>query len=99
MAGQRPPCPQTALVNNAGAAALAGITVNSVGPGTTDTERNAAWPADPAARAHVSSRSVFGRVGTAEEVADVVAFLASPDSRWVTGRHLDATGGLQLALL
>ncbi|MFK0256703.1 SDR family oxidoreductase [Streptomyces sp. NPDC090445] len=75
------------------------ITVNSVGPGITDTDLNAAWLADPAARAHASSRSVFHRLGTAEEVADVVAFLASPDSRWVTGQHLNATGGLQLALL
>ncbi|MEU6866761.1 SDR family oxidoreductase [Streptomyces sp. NPDC046876] len=83
------------------AAALAprGITVNSVGPGVIETDLNAGWLADPAARAHVSARSVFGRVGTAEEVADVVAFLASPDSRWVTGQHLDATGGLQLALV
>ncbi|MFD0379292.1 SDR family oxidoreductase [Streptomyces sp. NPDC127112] len=83
------------------AAALAprGITVNSVGPGITETELNAAWLADPAARAHAASRSVFNRVGTVEEVADVVAFLASPDSRWVTGQHLSATGGLQLALL
>ncbi|MCJ1678075.1 SDR family oxidoreductase [Streptomyces sp. APSN-46.1] len=76
-----------------------GITVNSVGPGITETDLNAAWLADPGARAHASSRSVFGRVGAVEEVADVVAFLASPDSRWVTGQHLSATGGLQLALL
>ncbi|MEU8772819.1 SDR family oxidoreductase [Streptomyces sp. NPDC048606] len=83
------------------AAALAprGITVNSVGPGITETDLNAAWLADPRARAHAASRSVFDRVGTAEEVADVVAFLASPDSRWMTGQHLAATGGLQLALL
>ncbi|MEV8531086.1 SDR family oxidoreductase [Streptomyces sp. NPDC051211] len=76
-----------------------GITVNSVGPGIIETDLNAGWLADPAARAHAASRSVFHRVGTAEEVADVVGFLASADSRWVTGQHLDATGGLQLALL
>ncbi|MER5729729.1 SDR family oxidoreductase [Streptomyces sp. NPDC002138] len=76
-----------------------GITVNSVGPGITDTDLNSAWLADPGARAHAASRSVFDRVGTAAEVADVVAFLASPDSRWLTGQHLNATGGLQLALL
>ncbi|MFJ7202307.1 SDR family oxidoreductase [Streptomyces sp. NPDC098789] len=76
-----------------------GITVNSVGPGITATDLNAAWLADPAARAHAASRSVFDRVGTAAEIADVVAFLASADSRWVTGQHLNATGGLQLALL
>ncbi|WP_328300739.1 SDR family oxidoreductase [Streptomyces sp. NBC_00435] len=75
------------------------ITVNSVGPGIVETDLNAAWLADPAARAHAASRSVFDRLGTPEEVADVVAFLASPDSRWVTGQHLSVTGGLQLSLL
>ncbi|WP_327304618.1 SDR family oxidoreductase [Streptomyces sp. NBC_01298] len=75
------------------------ITVNSVGPGIVETELNAAWLADPAARAHAASRSVFDRLGTPQEVADVVAFLASPDSRWVTGQHLPVTGGLQLSLL
>ncbi|MFB6619076.1 SDR family oxidoreductase [Streptomyces sp. NPDC085524] len=76
-----------------------GITVNSVGPGITETDLNAGLLADPATRAHLASRSVFHRVGTAEEVADVVAFLSSPDSRWLTGQHLNATGGLQLALI
>ncbi|MEV7519668.1 SDR family oxidoreductase [Streptomyces sp. NPDC091371] len=76
-----------------------GITVNSVGPGITGTDLNAGLLADPATRAHLASRSVFDRIGTAEEVADVVAFLASPDSRWLTGQHLNATGGLQLALI
>ncbi|WP_137993428.1 SDR family oxidoreductase [Streptomyces vilmorinianum] len=75
-----------------------GITVNSVGPGIIETDLNAAWLADPRARAHASSRSVFNRLGTVSEVADVVAFLASTDARWVTGQHLDATGGLLLAL-
>ncbi|MDD9378805.1 SDR family oxidoreductase [Streptomyces sp. ZAF1911] len=75
------------------------ITVNSVGPGIVETDLNAAWLADPAARAHAASRSVFDRLGTPQEVADVVAFLASPDSRWVTGQHLAVTGGLQLSLL
>ncbi|MEV7557343.1 SDR family oxidoreductase [Streptomyces sp. NPDC089795] len=76
-----------------------GITVNSVGPGITDTDLNANLLADAGTRAHLAARSVFHRVGTAQEVADVVAFLASPDSRWVTGQHMDATGGLQLALI
>ncbi|MFG2880093.1 SDR family oxidoreductase [Streptomyces sp. NPDC048337] len=76
-----------------------GITVNSVAPGIIDTDLNAGLLADPGTRAHLASRSVFHRVGTAEEVADVVAFLASADSRWMTGQHLDATGGLQLALI
>ncbi|WP_030709876.1 SDR family oxidoreductase [Streptomyces sp. NRRL F-2580] len=76
-----------------------GITVNSVGPGIIETDLNAGLLADAGTRAHLAARSVFHRVGTAEEVADVVAFLASADSRWVTGQHLDATGGLQLSLV
>ncbi|MFE2325948.1 SDR family oxidoreductase [Streptomyces sp. NPDC059385] len=76
-----------------------GITVNSVGPGITETDLNAGLLADPGTRAHLASRSVFHRIGEAEEVADVVAFLSSPDSRWITGQHLNATGGLQLALI
>ncbi|MFG2298759.1 SDR family oxidoreductase [Streptomyces sp. NPDC048603] len=76
-----------------------GITVNSVGPGVIETDLNAALLADPAMRAHAESRSVFHRLGTTDEVASVVAFLASPDAQWVTGQHLAATGGLQLALL
>ncbi len=36
------------------------------------------------------------RIGTAEDVARVVAFLAGPDSGWVTGQVLDASGGWKL---
>ncbi|WP_433919484.1 SDR family oxidoreductase [Streptomyces canus] len=75
-----------------------GITANSVGPGFIDTDLTSAALSDPAIRAHAEAVSVFKRVGTASEVADVVAFLASPDSRWVTGQHIDATGGSLLSL-
>ncbi|WP_392392210.1 SDR family oxidoreductase [Streptomyces parvus] len=37
--------------------------------------------------------STLGKVGTPAEIADVVAFLASDDGRWVTGHWIDATGG------
>ena len=40
--------------------------------------------------------STFGRVGEPEDVADVVAFLASDEARWVTGAFIDATGGTLL---
>ncbi|MFC5718733.1 SDR family oxidoreductase [Streptomyces gamaensis] len=74
-----------------------GITVNSVAPGVTETEVNA-WLADPQARAYGESFSAFKRVGQPADVADVVAFLASEDSRWVTGQDIDATGGSLLGL-
>lgn len=54
--------------------------------------------ADPAAKAHAAGFSVFNRVGQPDDVADVVAFLASDDARWVTGQNIDASGGSGLGL-
>lgn len=71
-----------------------GITANSVAPGIIDTDTNASWlRGNPEARAHAASLAALGRVGEPEDVADIVAFLASDDARWVTGRVIDATGG------
>jgi 3-oxoacyl-[acyl-carrier protein] reductase len=70
------------------------ITVNVVAAGLVDTDMNAAWlRASDEARAQAASVSAFGRVGEPADVADVVAFLASDDARWVTGQVIDATGG------
>ena len=74
-----------------------GITVNAVRPGVTDTDMNKDWLADPEARAAAASiMSVFGRPGTTEDVADVVAFVASEEARWITGQFIDASGGTRL---
>jgi NAD(P)-dependent dehydrogenase (short-subunit alcohol dehydrogenase family) len=71
-----------------------GITVNSVAPGIIDTDVNAGWlRGNPEAQARAASVAALGRVGQPEDVAGVVAFLASDDARWVTGRVIDATGG------
>ncbi|HJP73399.1 MAG TPA: SDR family oxidoreductase [Pseudonocardiaceae bacterium] len=71
-----------------------GITVNSVAPGITN---NGSPVFDiPEAKEQMAQLSVFGRVGEPSDVADVVAFLASEDARWVTGAFLDATGGTLL---
>ncbi|MEU9351190.1 SDR family oxidoreductase [Streptomyces griseoloalbus] len=71
-----------------------GITVNSVAPGVIDTDVNAGWlRGDPAAEARAASLAALGRVGQPDDVADIVAFLASDDARWVTGQVIDATGG------
>ncbi|MFE2169386.1 SDR family NAD(P)-dependent oxidoreductase [Streptomyces sp. NPDC059447] len=71
-----------------------GITANSVAPGIIDTDVNAGWlRGNPEAEAHAASLAALGRVGRPEDVADVVAFLASDDARWVTGKVIDATGG------
>jgi NAD(P)-dependent dehydrogenase (short-subunit alcohol dehydrogenase family) len=71
-----------------------GITVNSVAPGIVDTDVNAGWlRGSDEGRAFAESASALGRVGEPSDIADVVAFLASHDGRWVTGHYLDATGG------
>jgi len=76
--------------------AARGITVNAVLPGVTETDMNAEWLASPDARAGAEALSVFSRVGRAEDVADVIAFLASNDARWTTGQMIDATGGARI---
>jgi NAD(P)-dependent dehydrogenase (short-subunit alcohol dehydrogenase family) len=43
-----------------------------------------------------SNQTALGRVGAAEDIAAVVAFLASPDAGWVTGQYVEASGGLKL---
>ncbi|MBC8731336.1 SDR family oxidoreductase [Paraburkholderia sp. UCT2] len=73
-----------------------GITVNTVMPGVTETDMNAAWITVPEARAGAEAMSVFSRVGQPADVADVIAFLASNEARWTTGQVIDATGGARL---
>ncbi|WP_433708140.1 SDR family NAD(P)-dependent oxidoreductase [Paenibacillus illinoisensis] len=76
--------------------AAKGITVNAVRPGVTATDMNKDWLADPAVYAVAASKSALGRIGTTEDVADIVVFLASEEARWITGQFIDATGGFQL---
>jgi 3-oxoacyl-[acyl-carrier protein] reductase len=66
-----------------------GITVNAVSPGFTETDM-----LPEQFRDYASGLSPFKRVGTAQEVADVVAFLAGPEAGWVTGQNLQAGGGV-----
>lgn len=73
-----------------------GITVNAVAPGAIDTDMNADWLRNDEVWAAVSALSPLNRVAGAADVADIVAFLASNDSRWVAGQWIDATGGALL---
>jgi NAD(P)-dependent dehydrogenase (short-subunit alcohol dehydrogenase family) len=75
-----------------------GITVNSVAAGVTDTDMIAMLKAIPEAVAGVRAATALGRLGEPGDIADIVAFLASDDGRWVTGHLIDATGGMSLGL-
>jgi NAD(P)-dependent dehydrogenase (short-subunit alcohol dehydrogenase family) len=44
----------------------------------------------------MAKKTALGRLGEPGDIADVVAFLASDDARWVTGQTIDATGGLKI---
>ena len=70
-----------------------GIRVNAVGPGSIDTEMMAGVNASPEAFARVLSRTPIGRVGSADEIGNVVAFLCSPKSSYVTGEMIYVDGG------
>ena len=81
-----------------GRLAADGITVNAVAPGfVPDTEfwtdRIAANPGLPAER---TAGIPMQRPGTPEEVAEAVAYLASPDAGWTTGQILGINGGVVL---
>ncbi|MDW8805215.1 SDR family oxidoreductase [Streptomyces scabiei] len=71
-----------------------GITVNSVAPGITRND-NPVFR-DPGTVEQMAGLSAFGRIGEPEDVADVVAFLATDEARWITGSFVDATGGTLL---
>lgn len=74
-----------------------GIRVNCVCPGTVDTPWVArlldAAPDPAAARRNLVARQPIGRLGTAEEIAEAICYLASPGASYVTGSALMIDGG------
>ena len=74
--------------------ATRGVTVNVVAPGFVKTPMTDALP--EAARTVLLSRIPTQRMGTPEDVAAAVVYLASPESGWVTGQTLHVNGGMAM---
>ncbi|ATE65861.1 hypothetical protein COO09_06620 [Rhizorhabdus dicambivorans] len=72
-----------------------GITVNTVVPGIVDTDMNASWLSEDT-KAYVHGLTALGRLGSVEEIANVVAFLASEQASWVTAQTIEASGGCRI---
>jgi NAD(P)-dependent dehydrogenase (short-subunit alcohol dehydrogenase family) len=75
--------------------APAGVTVNCVAPGAIDTPLNAK-AYTPEVRRTYEQRIGLGRIGTPDEIAGVVLFVASDASRYLTGQELVVDGGLTI---
>lgn len=69
------------------------IRVNAVAPGYVETDMTAEYFADKQRLQHAIDRQPFGRLAHANEVADVVLFLCSPQSNWITGDSINVSGG------
>jgi len=70
------------------------VTVNSVVIGATDSGFLAMNSLEE--KQHMAQASPMGRLGTPQDAADVVAFLASQDARWISGQHILANGAASL---
>lgn len=69
-----------------------GITVNAVAPGVIDTDMLAHL--SPEDRASLADATPVGRLGSPEDVAGIVVYLASPAGAFVTGQVISADGGM-----
>ncbi len=72
-----------------------GIAANVVAPGPIETDFNsAAIRNNPNLKGMLSSLTPLGRVGTAEDIGGVVAFLCSEEARWINGQRIEVSGGI-----
>lgn len=72
------------------------ITVNVVAPGGIETDFAGGVMRDPDLQKTVIAETPLGRIGQPEDVAGIVAMLVAPESGWITGQRIEATGGYRL---
>ncbi|MEP6595074.1 MAG: SDR family oxidoreductase [Ginsengibacter sp.] len=72
-----------------------GIGANVVAPGPIETDfNNAAIRSNPEMKSRLSSLSPLGRVGSADDIGSVVAFLCTTDAEWINGQRIEVSGGI-----
>ena len=73
-----------------------GIRINSINPGMVETEgAHTAGFIGSDFQTHVVSQTPLGRIGQPDDIASIAVFLASDDSRWLTGQLIGAGGGFR----
>jgi NAD(P)-dependent dehydrogenase (short-subunit alcohol dehydrogenase family) len=71
------------------------ITVNVLAPGAIETDfNNATIRNNPQIKAMIASNTALGRVGEANDIGGIVAFLCSPDAQWINAQRIEASGGV-----
>ena len=74
-----------------------GIRANIIAPGATETDFNsAAIRSNPQMKAFLASQTALGRVGQADDIGSVVAFLCTEDAKWINGQRIEVSGGINL---
>ncbi|MBC7881441.1 MAG: SDR family oxidoreductase [Anaerolineae bacterium] len=73
-----------------------GIRVNAIAPGVIEANFRAQLLQDAAFRHELESATALKRVGQIDDVVDVVEFLTSAESRWITGQVIDVSGGWKI---
>ena len=72
-----------------------GIRANVVAPGPVETDfNNAAIRSNPQMKTFLSTLSPLGRVGNADDIGSVVAFLCTDDAKWINGQRIEVSGGI-----
>ena len=74
-----------------------GIRANVIAPGPIETDfNNAGIRNNPQMKGVLSSLSPLGRVGAADDIGGVVAFLCTDDARWINGQRIEVSGGINV---
>lgn len=74
-----------------------GIRSNVVAPGAIETDfNNAAIRNNPQLKAYLASQTALGRVGNADDIGSVVAFLCTEEARWINAQRIEVSGGMFL---